>query len=599
MKKSFGYLKIFAIVALLAVMVATLSGCGLFAIYGEADLISLMDEVTVSMLTGDGISINILLENPEALGLLDQPATLPLPNFNKDEYESNMASVKQIGTVFKMISDKRLSTKGQCDKDTVIDYFTTYSEYADFYYLSNRDYIGANDGWNVMLPLYLDKLVFKTENDVKNWISLLNQTENAFSEYARFEKDVLIPAGYGRSASTYNEIAKQCEGMIEDEESGDHVVYEIFVEKIDAVLFLDEVKKSEYKTLAKSAVGVMKGAYQSLANHVKIFAQTAPETEKPISQYTEGKKYYELLFKDNASTSDSVATAYRNLVSAFNSTLTEYQQLKATLPEGFELQQDMSMDTLENYYYILKEQYTQDFPALNSSIPDATFFAVPDAMADFYNPASYFKSAVDSLTASETIYVNEANAGGYLGFDIISHEGIPGHMLQHAYYKSTGANMLRTLLGYTGYAEGWATYAQYYSAKYFGESEPEITAYKAECLYEKAMINLSTIIDIEINYYGKTLADLEADAFYSQVFDGSERSKETYNYMVQNPAVYASYGYGNFKMEELRKQFNGTDLEFHTAVLSVGPTTYEILKEQVLGEVEGERGYGSIFGGLF
>ena len=585
-KTKFKYFKIVAIVLLLVLMTSVLSGCTLFFSYGEDDLNSLMNEMTVSMFTGDGLSINILLENPEVMGLSDQPASLPLPNFDKSAHESNMANIKQIATVFRLVNYDKLSTSGKCDRNTVIDFFTTYSDYKDFYYLDNRDYIGANGGWNVMIPLYLDKLAFKTENDVKNWISLANQTENAFAQYAKFEKEVLIPAGYARSASTYNEIATQCEGMIVDEDNGEHFLYGIFAQKIDAVDYLDASEKEGYKLLAKSAIDTMKGAYETLASEMRAVSATAPATEKSLSQYEEGKKYYELLFRDNSSSSDSVDTAYQALVAEMNKALEEYYALRATLPEGFKLEQDLSMETLKGYYYILKEKYTEDFPALNVNTPDATFHAVPDAMADFYNPASYFKSAVDSVSAPETIYVNEANAGGYLGFDIISHEGIPGHMLQHAYYKSTGANTLRTILGYTGYAEGWATYVQYYSAKYFEGTEDEMVAYKAECLYDKAMVYLSTIIDIEINYYGKTLADLEADEFYSQIFDGTARGLNTYNYMVQNPAVYASYGYGNYKMEQLRKQFTGTDLEFHTAVLSVGPTTYEILAEQVLGKVE-------------
>ena len=585
-KTKFKYFKIVAIVLLLVLMTSVLSGCTLFFSYGEDDLNSLMNEMTVSMFTGDGLSINILLENPEVMGLSDQPASLPLPNFDKSAYESNMANIKQIATVFRLVNYDKLSTSGKCDRNTVIDFFTTYSDYKDFYYLDNRDYIGANGGWNVMIPLYLDKLAFKTENDVKNWISLANQTENAFAQYAKFEKEVLIPAGYARSASTYNEIATQCEGMIVDEDNGERFLYGIFAQKIDAVDYLDDSEKEGYKLLAKSAIDTMKGAYETLASEMRAVSATAPATEKSLSQYEEGKEYYELLFRDNSSSSDSVDTAYQALVAEMNKALEEYYALRATLPEGFKLEQDLSMETLKGYYYILKEKYTEDFPALNVNTPDATFHAVPDAMADFYNPASYFKSAVDSVSAPETIYVNENNANGYLGFDIISHEGIPGHMLQHAYYKSTGANTLRTILGYTGYAEGWATYVQYYSAKYFEGTEDEMVAYKAECLYDKAMVYLSTIIDIEINYYGKTLADLEADEFYSQIFDGTSRGLNTYNYMVQNPAVYASYGYGNYKMEQLRKQFTGTDLEFHTAVLSVGPTTYEILAEQILGKVE-------------
>lgn len=578
---------------------ATLCGCSLLGIFGESDLYSMMDEMTVSMFSGDGISINILLENPEAMGLVDQPATLPLPNFDKKNYKDSTSAVSQIARMFKMVNNYGLSDTAKRDKATVIDYFTTYSEYSDFYYLANRDFIGASDGWNVMLPLYLDKLAFKTENDIRNWISLLNQTENAFSEYARFEKEVLIPAGYERSISTYLEIAEQCKGMTEVENNGKHYLYEIFVDKINKVDFIDGNKRTAYQNNALRGISVMIDAYKNLAKEMNECAEISKtDVEKPLAKYAEGREYYKLIFKDNASTDDSVAVATTSLQRAFNEALTESQELAKLLPTGYELKQDMSMDTLISHYYVLKDRYTEDFPALNENTPDATFFAVPDAMADFYNPASYFKSAVDSLTAPETIYVNESNAGGYLGFDIISHEGIPGHMLQHAYFKSTGAHMLRTLLGYTGYAEGWASYVQFYSAKYFVGTDIEKTAYRAECLYDKAMLYLSTLIDIEINYNGKTLQDLQNDVFYSQIFDGSERSKETYNYMVQNPAVYASYGYGNYKMEQLRKKFEGTDLEFHTAVLSAGPTTYEILEEYVLGNSSGGKKNGTIFGGL-
>ena len=91
---------------------------------------------------------------------------------------------------------------------------------------------------------------------------------------------------------------------------------------------------------------------------------------------------------------------------------------------------------------------------------------------------------------------------------------------------------------------------------------------------------------------------MQNDAFYSQFFDGSEESKETYNYMVQNPAVYASYGYGNYKMEKLREKYDGTDLEFHTAVLTIGPTTYEILEQYLLGEGKDSNKNGWLYGGI-
>ena len=570
---------IVAVVLLLAMTATTLYGCNLFGfgLLGEADLIAVMNNLAVSMFTGDGLSINIWLDNPEALGLFDQPARLPTPIFDKAIYEANMLGLGEIVDAFKQFDYDKLSVVGKRDYDTVVNHFNTFSKYGNFYYLDNRDYIGVNGGWNVMIPLYLDKLAFKTENDVKNWISLAEQTETAFKEYARFEKEVLIANGYGRSKSNYLDMATQCDLMTEvDTDSGEHFLITLFKEKLEKVDYLTNEQKAEYTLKAESAVDKLILAYQTLADEVTVFAETAPEESKPLSAYQEGKAYYELLFLDNASTSDSVDMAYENLKSAFNETLAEARALQAQLPDGFTLEPKMSMEDLKGYYNILKSKYTEDFPALSEDIPDATFHTVPKAMSEVYNPAAYFKSAVDSTSAPETIYVNEGNTGGYVGFDIISHEGIPGHMLQHAYFKSSGANMLRTLLGYTGYAEGWASYVQYYSSKYYEGSETEKLAYKAECLFTKASMYLYTLIDIEINYYGRTKEYLSTHEVYSLIF-----SDYMYEYMIANPADYSSYGYGNYKMEALRDSFEGTDLEFHTAVLTVGPTTYEILARYI------------------
>jgi hypothetical protein len=560
-------------VVLVAVMLcATLSGCGLFQTFNEADFITLMNELAIQSFVGDGLSVYIFLDHPEALGLDNQPAYLYVPNFNKSLYESNLRSAEDLLGVFKRVNYKKLSTSAKRDYDTIVDFFSRRKQYADFYYLDNRSYIGPNSGWNVMLPLYLDKLVFKTENDVFNWVSLAGQTERAFAEYARFEKDVLIPAGYARGAVTYSTIAEQCDSIAKVRDGEEHFLITIFKDKIAKVDFLSEEEKQNYILEATSKINEkLVPAYQNLAQEMRALSEANYPT-KSLAEYSDGKAYYELLFRDNSSSSDSVETAYNNLKVAFNETMAEVRALQENLEEGVTLTPNMTMEALKGYYNILKEKYVEDFPALSDKTPDATFYEVPEAMGEFYNPASYFKSPLDSVYANETIYINSANAGGYLGFDIISHEGLPGHMLQHSYHKSTGANMLRSLLGYLGYAEGWASYAQYYSAKYFEGTEQEKLAYKIECLLDKAKTYLGTLIDIEINYYGKSKEELYADPVYSAVINDY-----MYQYFIDNPANYASYGYGNYKMEQLRYAFVGSDYDFHLYVLQAGPTSFEIL----------------------
>lgn len=560
-----------AVIVITVALGATFAGCSIS--YGSEYFNALLDELFTSMLSGDAISVNILLSNPENFDIDGGDATLPRPQFDENEYKSNMESIKEICTYLTSINYKKLSFDEKCAYDTVMNYFYTYSKRADYYYF-NDNYLGSSGGWNVYLPLYLDKYAFKSEKDVQNWILLASDAKNAFPEYVEFEKK-RIAAGYARADFIYEGIAEQCESLANVEEGKEHFLVGVFEDKISGCTFLGSEQKNNYIDQAKKAIEEsFIPAYKTLAESVK--ALDGKTENLSLSSYPNGKNYYSLLFEETASTSDSVDVAYSNLLSAYNSKLSELRTLASTLEEDVTLDVNMTKSALQEYYTLLKTSYTADFPAIPDSVPSATLKSVPESMADFYNPASYFKSAVDDPSAEETVYVNEYNAGGYYGFDIISHEGIPGHQLQHSYFKTSGAHPLRTILGYTGYAEGWASYAQYYSAKYFPGTEHEKLAYRIECLNDELITYLYTIVDIEINYYGMTLDEFSSHAVYSQIFTAPERA---YEYMIENPAVYSSYGYGCYKMRELRASYNGTDKAFHTAVLEIGPTTFEILEK--------------------
>lgn len=560
------------IVAVIVLSVALgFSGCSIS--YGSEYFNAILDSLFTSMLSGDAISVNILLSNPENFDIDGGDATLPRPQMDENEYKSGMESLTEICTVLASINYKKLSVKEKCAYDTVMNYFYTYAKRADYYYF-NDNYLGSSGGWNVYLPLYLDKYAFKSEKDIENWLLLASDAEDAFPEYVKFEKN-RINEGYARADFIYEGIVEQCMSMATVEDGETHFLIEVFEDKIESCDFLTPSQKSDYILKAERVINEsFIPAYIALAQSV---SELDGKTENlSLSCYPNGKNYYALLFEETASTSDSVDIAYLNLTNAYNSKLNELRTLTSTLDDDITLNTNMTKSALQEYYSLLKTSYTADFPAIPDTVPSATLKSVPESMADFYNPASYFKSAVDDAYAEETIYINEYNAGGYYGFDIISHEGIPGHQLQHSYFKTSGAHPLRTILGYTGYAEGWASYAQYYSSKYFPGTEQEKLAYQVECLNDELITYLYTIVDIDINYYGMTLEEFSNHSVYSRVFTAPEKA---YEYMIENPAVYSSYGYGCYKMRELRSSYNGSDKAFHTAVLEVGPTTFEILKK--------------------
>ena len=49
----------------------------------------------------------------------------------------------------------------------------------------------------------------------------------------------------------------------------------------------------------------------------------------------------------------------------------------------------------------------------------------------------------------------------------VAHEAYPGHMFQSLYTRSHTSHPYMFLSASTGYLEGWATYVENYSMKYF------------------------------------------------------------------------------------------------------------------------------------
>ena len=95
-------------------------------------------------------------------------------------------------------------------------------------------------------------------------------------------------------------------------------------------------------------------------------------------------------------------------------------------------------------------------------------------------------------------------------------------------------------------------------------------------------MSLYCLADIGINYEGWTLED-------TQDFLGidEDTSREIYEILVEEPALYLAYYGGYLEFMELREKaeetlgekFNLKD--FHTFLLDVGPAQFEIIEEQM------------------
>ncbi len=57
------------------------------------------------------------------------------------------------------------------------------------------------------------------------------------------------------------------------------------------------------------------------------------------------------------------------------------------------------------------------------------------------------------------IYINGGKSS-YDTYTLLAHEGFPGHLYQHEYFRRKETQELRHVLNFSAYSEGWATYVE-------------------------------------------------------------------------------------------------------------------------------------------
>ncbi|WGM39696.1 DUF885 family protein [Caulobacter sp. NIBR1757] len=165
------------------------------------------------------------------------------------------------------------------------------------------------------------------------------------------------------------------------------------------------------------------------------------------------------------------------------------------------------------------------------------------------------------------------------------HEAIPGHHLQLALNNEAGdLPLIRKVIGFSGYSEGWALYAE--------ELAVEMGMYKGKPLDEAGMIHdamfraVRLVVDSGMHYYGWSRE--QAVKYYVDNIGDQESGAitEIERYCVW-PGQACSYMVGKLTFLKARakakKELGGKfDIrKFHDAVLLSGGTPLEVLEHVV------------------
>lgn len=529
------------------------------------------DEIFASDITENIINLHWTLAFPENFGITDYK--MSLGDFS-EEYEEE--SFEELRDMLKRLEgfDRTVLTEEQ---QLTYDIMKTYGEDTlktegfRLYY----DYLSPTNGVQSYLPTLLAEYKFYKEQDVSDYLEILGLFPDYFADLISFATEQ-ADAGFFMPDFEADKVIDQCQQFMADPDA--HYMIDSFNLRLDETDFLSQEDKAVYREENEDLIkNTVIPAYGYLAEELGKLKGSA-ENDAGLYYFENGREFYELLVRDSTGSDKSVEEIEDTILNKMQEDMETIWNMSLD-EETFDQMMECPV-ALEDPYEVLnllKEGISKDFP-----VPDELPFEVnyvPASMEEYMNPAYYILPPIDYLE-NNVIYINNAHSTDDIEqFVTLAHEGFPGHLYQTTYFYGKNPSAIRKLFGFSGYTEGWGTYAEMYAYRLAGIDDDMILLNELNKSYSFALYCLA---DIGINYEGWTFED-------TQSFLGldEETCREVYEILVEEPALYLAYYGGYLEFMELREKAEDAlgeqfDLkEFHTFLLDIGPAQFEIIEDRL------------------
>lgn len=534
------------------------------------------DGLFKELIVDDTLSLHTLLEHPDEYGITDYDVTLG--RIDTDSLDDT-SDITQCITELTAFDRNFLSKKQTITYDYLLSYLQTRLCYSDLDLYDTQ--LTPTIGIQIELPLVFSEYTFMEKKDVDEYITLLCDVDSYFANLIEYE-NMRASKGLTKEDSLLDDIISSCQSVIDSVNktgSSDRLFIDDFNTRIDALTFISDDEKAEYKKLNLDAINnhVIPG-YQALIDGLSALKGTNRYTGG-ICSYPDGQRYYEGLLEQTLGWSKSV--------DEYNSLLEDYMRGYMLVMRKLVKKDSSLIDSLSRYSFNmtepesiiedLKKHITDDYPELDEAGYSIKY--VSDSLRDYASPAMYFMPQIDNPDIN-SIYINNSGTDSSDIYPVLSHESYPGHMYQTQYFLKTNPSLIRSYIKPGGYMEGWASYVEVHSYEYNNNNNDNLNTL-AKCNYALTLC-LHAIGDIGVNYYGWDEARLSS-YLSNWGFNSPDTAHWMYTALIANPGNYCKYVLGFIGFEELKKQAQkdlGSDFslkEFHRYILETGPVQFDIL----------------------
>lgn len=527
-----------------------------------------------------------------------------LPAYEKGHQQKSGQTLKTQIAFYKSLNPNQLSEEENLTRALLLSFLENTLALNQYPYYSEP--LSPASGMQSQLPILLAEYTFRSKQDVEDYLKLLDQTDKYFAGLLAFEQEKAAE-GLFMAGTSADKVIKQCDTIVTSTalETNSHFLQTTFRERLETLqkkgLITEKEAESYLWQNERLLSTVLLPAYEALGDGLTILKDDQTFL-KGLAATPHGKDYYQHLLVSETGSYRPIEEIKKML----NSRLSlEYEALITLLSQYAESSLADAQSTLtECFPYQNPEEMLQsltqimapDFPSLLSSesdTPQVRIKNVSECLEEYCAPAFFLTPPLDD-TDNNVIYINQKNSPvGLELYTTLAHEGYPGHMYQTVYsnklLSEQDTGLVRQLLWYGGYLEGWALYVEFLSydcASRLMEEKgysPQAEYIQIEKHNRSLQLCLYSLLDIMIHY---------ENASYSQVHDtlcdfgitAPQSTAAIYEYIVEEPANYLKYYLGYLEIlslqEEARTLWGNTytDYAFHEFFLQKGPADYRTLR---------------------
>lgn len=540
----------------------------------QKDFLEFTNSIFTSELSANAFNLHFYLKNPSLYGINDAPPIIG--SLNYEEMADSESYYLNYINALKKYNYNDLSDDEQLTYDILMHHLQTELDFPDM--CLNYELLSPTIGVQAQLPVLLSQYTFNDEYDVATYIKILQSVPQYFKEILAFEK-IKAENGTFMSNQTLEDVVQQCSNFAN---SDDNFLIETFYERIKDLPQISNKKKEAY--IESNELAVKKyliPAYQALIDGLNSLKGSC-KNSLGLCYNENGKNYYRYLVQSYTGSSRTVPEIEKLIQTKMKEDLSVLSALTgdaSVYNAIIKAEKEPTSDSPEAILKKLINKIEDDFPKAAST--NYTVNYVPESLEEHLSPAFYLSPPIDDSDNNRIFINNNEDFSGDNLFVTLAHEGYPGHLYQATYFNSKNPPLIRHLLDFGGYTEGWATYVEFYSYSYKYDDPKVAKALSSSASYSLALYCLA---DIGINYHGWNLEET-CEFLTAHGIDDKSVATEIFNRMIAEPANYLQYYVGYLEFLELKKQMQelrGDDfsiLEFHTYILDMGPAPFEILSK--------------------